>query len=125
MANPKITVAELAKKLKRSKYGVKHDEQGKLDRTYKGVLYHSKRECEYAQELDILQRAGKIAGWQRQKAYRLAINGQEICNYVCDFLVLEKGRYRVIDVKGHMTAEARLKLKLMRAIHGIEVEIVR
>jgi hypothetical protein len=124
--NPRITAEELAKKLKRSKYGVRNDEQGKIDRTYKGVIYHSKREAEYAQELDCLKRAGHIEDWKRQQPYRLDVNGTHICDYVADFLVIgDAYGDRVIDVKGHMTEVARLKLKLMRAIHGVEVEIVK
>lgn len=134
MGNPKITLAELATKLKRSKYGVKHDEQGKADRTYKGVLYHSKRECEYAQELDLLKSAGKIEHWERQVIYPIKIQPNDkdreplvVFDYVADFLVYRKKGEpgQVVDVKGKMTEEARLKIKMFEAQYGRKVEIVR
>lgn len=132
--NRRITAAELAKVQKRSKFGVRHDQQGKAERTYKGVLYHSKRECEYAQELDILQKAGKIVGWSRQVAYALNVPVEtatarpdwrvKVADYVADFVVIGNPN-RVIDVKGYMTPVSRLKIKMFEAQYGITVEIVR
>ncbi len=127
MPNRRITAAELAAiaKPKRSKYGVRTDEAGKAARTYNGALYHSKREAQFAAELDIQAMVGQIAGYRRQVPYELVVNGTQICRYVADFVVTKDGLESVIDVKGVETEAFRLKKRLMLACHGIEVEVVR
>ncbi len=125
--NPKVTIQELlARTPKRHKFGVDQTEQGKQNRTYKGILYHSRAEALYAQQLDILQMTGHIRIWKRQVKYPLQINGIHCGDYVADFQVF-KGHTppEVVDVKGHQTAESRLKIALMKAIYGIEVVIVQ
>lgn len=126
--NQRITAAEMAEYLKprKSKYGVRTDAQGKADRTYNGVLYDSKRECEYAKELDILKMAGKIRDWKRQVDYPLHVNGIKICTYRADFEVYDGFTSpRVIDIKGFLTPVARIKLLLVKAVYGITVEVVK
>lgn len=124
--NPKITREQLLHLVpKRSKYGVKQDQQGKLDRTYKGIQYHSEAEMLYAQQLDILQMAGEIRCWKRQQVYPLWVNGQHVTDYTADFEVYKGHRPPiVVDVKGHQTPESKLKIKLMKAVYGITVQIV-
>ena len=63
-----------------------------------------------------------------QPRFDLVVNGIKICTYVADFRYLDPTTmtYIVEDVKGVKTPAYRLKKKLMRAIHGIEItEVTR
>ncbi len=116
MANRKVTAAELSNSSKRSKFGVKHDAQGRLDRTYKGILYHSKLEAVLAANLDI------IGPFERQVRYELRAYGKKICNYVVDFV---QGNVHY-EAKGVMTEASRIKLRLFKAQFPMAVlKIVR
>ena len=93
-----------------------------------GRRYASKREAAYCEDLIRLEKAGRIGGLELQKRFPiLAPNGEVICVYVADaaFWDHDQGRFRVIDVKGVVTPEFKLKRKMMRALKGIEVEVVR
>ena len=54
------------------------------------------------------------------------VNDQKICKYVADFRYNKVDEYGsleevVEDAKGVETAEFKLKKKLMKAVHGIEI----
>jgi hypothetical protein len=57
---------------------------------YKGRIYHSKREAEYARDIDLLQDAGEIKSWTPQVLVTLSAKGEKICRYVLDFKVEHK-----------------------------------
>jgi hypothetical protein len=118
---------------KRSKYG------NEIVKTEDGT-FHSKAELARWEELKLLQRAGHIFELERQVPYDLIVNGRHICIIVVDF------RYRVRpgtfvdrdmsallqsdivceDLKGGRATQTeafKLKAKLMKAIHGIEMRI--
>lgn len=121
--NRKVTIADI-KPAKRSKYGVRNDEQGKAERTWGRVLYASKREKEVAQELYLLAATGEISGVLEQVRCVLAVNGVKICTYTADFVWSDSaGARHFVDVKGFETPVFKLKKKLMKAIHGIDVEV--
>jgi hypothetical protein len=95
-----------------------------------GEKFDSLAESRRWRDLLLLQRAGKISRLQRQVRYILldAIPrvgnkpGQRAISYVADFAYWdEDGRLVVEDVKGVRTEVYRLKAKLMRAVHGIEI----
>ena len=88
---------------------------------YNGQRYDSKKEATRAMELDILKRAGEIEGYQRQVRFPIQVNNQHICAYIADFVVQGKGKQWVEDVKGVETPVFKLKRKLMKAVHGIEI----
>jgi hypothetical protein len=110
-----------------SKFGVRQDAVGKAERTYKGVLYHSRAEASYAAQLDLLVKAGEIVRWERQVVFTFPSTlGCPRCmadppgSYVADFLVTLPDRnapQEVLEVKGHMTAVAKRKLKLFAALY--------
>ena len=82
----------------------------------------SKREARAYQGLLMRQAAGEIAGLRRQVSYDLCVNGVFIGRYVADF-VYETPRGEVVaDAKGVRTPVYVIKRKLMRAIHGIEIQ---
>jgi hypothetical protein len=85
--------------------------------TYGGSIYHSKKEADYAQELDLLVKVGEIKSWERQVPIELRVNGKKICTYTMDFITITKeGHEKWIEVKGFETPEWRLKWKLLDAL---------
>lgn len=65
----------------------------------------------------------------RLKMLLLAVHRSlvKIATYTPDFSYRKKGEHQrtVADTKGYVTADFTLKRKLMRAVHGIDVEIVK
>lgn len=91
--------------------------------TVDGITFDSKGEARRYQELLLLQRAKVISGLERQKAYLLEINGVKLGKYIADFCYREGPKAVVEDFKSpaSMTPVYRLKKKLMKALHGIEI----
>lgn len=107
---------------KRSKYGAKKT-------VVDGVKFDSKKEAFRHSQLLLLEKAGHISDLELQKVYKLTVNDQLICKYIADFEYRDSisGEYITEDVKGGtatITPAFRIKMKLMKAIHGIEVRIV-
>jgi hypothetical protein len=100
----------IAASAKRAKYGNRWTE-------YKGVRYQSAREAHYAAELDLQQRCGLIAGWRRQAKFALEVNDRFLTYLIIDFVIMRNGQPdEYIEVKGHPTAEFKLKWKIFRAL---------
>jgi len=109
-----------AGKPKKSKYG---NRKVVID----GITFDSATEGRYYSALKLREKAGEVFEVQLQTPYALTVNGQLVCTYKPDFVfydAIEK-RNRVVDVKGVQTKDFIIKKKLMRACHGIEVEIVK
>jgi hypothetical protein len=99
---------------KRSKYG-------NVKTVVDGVEYDSKREAARAGELALMQKAGEIRGFAEQVRFLLA----DRVTYIADFVVLNNdGTYTVEDAKGFRTDVYKLKRRLMRSVHGIEIKEV-
>jgi len=106
---------------KRNKYRVSPKE----DRTLDGIVFASKREMQRYAELKELERQGVIRDLVRQPRFPLEVNGQEVCKYVADFCYVDSDDKTVVeDAKGVRTPIYKLKLKLLEAVHGIEVHEV-
>ena len=69
--------------------------------------------------------AGIISDLRLQVPYVITVNGLKICKYVADFVYIDKGYEVVEDVKGMKTPTYNLKKKLMKAVHGIEIQEVK
>ena len=88
-----------------------------------GIRFDSKAEARRYQYLKSRLDDGEIESMVLQPKYAIEVNGIKICTYIADF------RYRyfgseteiVEDVKGVRTPAYRLKKKLMKAVHGIDV----
>ncbi|MQX79881.1 DUF1064 domain-containing protein [Sinorhizobium medicae] len=95
--------------------------------TVDGIKFDSKREAEFYSSLKQLERAGQVYEVELQKPYALTVNGQLVCTYEADFAFYDalQKRNRVVDVKGVATKDFVIKKKLMRAVFGIDVEVVR
>lgn len=89
-----------------------------------GVKFDSKKESKRWLELNLLQKAKVINSLERQKKFKLDVNGQLICTYIADFTYGENGQFIVEDVKSPASKKLpvyRLKKKLMFACYGIEI----
>lgn len=107
----------------------KGSKYGNVKTEYNGNSYMSKREANYAQQLDLLKKAknpaDQVVSYEIQVPYPIEINGKKICKYLADFRVLyADGRTEVVDVKGFKTDIYKLKKKLVEATYGIEIKEV-
>jgi hypothetical protein len=85
--------------------------------TFDGRSYHSKKEADYAAQLEWRKKAGEITEIIPQYKLDLRVNGIHICNYFIDFkIVLSDGSVELIEVKGFETDVWRLKWKLTEAV---------
>ena len=93
-----------------------------------GLKFDSRWEAERWGQLKAMERAGVVTQLERQIRFSLDINGQKICDYIADFQYLlheEDGTYKEIveDAKGVQTPEFKLKKKMMKAIHNIDIHL--
>ena len=90
----------------------------KEKRMYKGILYDSKLEREYAEQLDLSLKGGSIQSWTRQHKFPIAVNGTHIKNYFIDFAILHNdGHTEYVELKGMWTPLGRLTWKLFLALY--------
>jgi hypothetical protein len=102
----------------RQKYGNKRV-------TVDGVTFDSQAEGRRYLVLRELVKAGEITDLEMHPSFRIEVGGVLICRYVADFAYVTRAGVQVIeDVKGVKTAAYRLKRKLMKAVHGIEIQEV-
>lgn len=87
-------------------------------------VFDSRREHQQFLTLRLLEAAGEISELRRQVPYHLWVGGEHICKYIADFVFARAGRTVIQDAKGVRTPEYKLKKKLMKACHGIEIEEV-
>jgi hypothetical protein len=92
-----------------------------------GICFDSKAEAAYYAALKLRERAGEVCDVEMQRPYSLTVNGLLVATYRADFVFwdIQARRRRVIDVKGAMTPVFRLKQKLMRACHKVDIEVVK
>ncbi len=92
---------------KANKYGAKKT-------VFNGLKYDSKGEAGYAQELELLLKAGEISKVERQKTFPLfGRNGGKVTTHRVDFLVtLLDGTQEVREYKGWETDSWRIKRNL-------------
>ena len=104
------------KKSKKNKYNAK-----------KTCGYDSKSEYDYSLVLKDRLKDGEISDLQEQVRYDFTHNGKYICFYKADFQYLENGQLIVVDVKSKATQKLstyRLKKKMMKVFHGIDIKEV-
>ena len=107
-----------------------------VKREYNGMTFDSGRELKRWQELELLESAGKIADLQRQVPFVLAgsvvLGGRKkpAIRYIADFAYWDLcgcPAYIVEDAKSpHLRTNPvfRLKMHLLKLVHGIEVVLV-
>jgi len=98
------------------------------------MKFDSIREFERYQELALLQKAGVIKNLEHQVRIKLTCGGNAVLSkkgrqfaYVVDFRYWdnELRRQRFEDVKGFNTPFGDIKIAMVEAESGIEIEIVR
>ena len=89
---------------------------------YNGEWYDSKREANYAKQLDLLRRAvledERVISVERQPGCLLVEGSKGVrpVTYRADFkITYANNRVEIVDVKGFQTAVFKLKLKLMKS----------
>lgn len=89
-----------------------------------GIKFPSKKEANRYLQLVSAARLGIISDLEVQPRWEIKVNGVFICSYTADFSYRdnETGKLHVEDVKGYQTREYRRVKKLMKAVHGIEIE---
>ena len=95
--------------------------------TVDGIVFDSKREAKRYGALKIMEKAGLITELETQPVYRLEVNGKLVCKYIADFRYFDKAKQTFVteDVKSAFTAKLpvyRIKNKLMKAIHNIDIQ---
>lgn len=90
--------------------------------------YASGAEARRAQDLRLLERAGKITDLREQVRWKIlpSQDGERPVFYICDFQYRdENGQLHLEDVKGMRTPVYILKRKMMLFVHGIKIEEVK
>lgn len=121
LANVKRMPAALVPKAKPPKYGNRKVTDAE------GNVHDSTKEFRRWQELELRERAGEISDLRRHVPYALVVNGILICSYEADAVYRDGAALIVEDTKSEPTRkkrEYRIKVKLMAAIHGIQVREV-
>lgn len=92
-----------------------------------GIRFASKLEGRFYSNLKLLERAGEVVNVELQKPFIITIKGKLVCTYRSDFAFwdMREQRERIVDCKGVDTPVSKLKRKLVEALHGIEIELVR
>lgn len=104
--------------MKRNKYGAKPT-------VVDGLRFHSKRESQHYVKLRKELAEGKISNLELQPVYPITINGTKICKYIADFRYIRDGSEIVEDVKGMDTQLSKIKRKLVKALYGVDVQVIK
>ena len=94
---------------------------------YNGNVYDSKKEADFARDLDLLIRAREVLGYKTQVDYPVFINNKKVFSYKLDFEITDKdGRVRLVDIKGYKKGSAyqifKLKRKCVEAYYGVKID---
>jgi Protein of unknown function (DUF1064) len=99
--------------------------------TVDGHRFASQLEARRYQELRFLERTGEITGLVLHPRFHIRWPGEpnpanEICIVELDFMYYHEigKRWHYEDTKGVDTALSRLKRKLVKAMHDIDVELI-
>ena len=86
--------------------------------TIDGIAFASQAEGNRYSQLKLLERAREIKALGVHPKYPLKVNGVVIGVYTADFAYFEGGRQIVEDVKGMITSEASLRMRVFMAIYS-------
>ena len=87
---------------------------------YKDIRFHSKKEAQYAAELDLRIKAGEVVFYLRQVPFDLLG-----VVYRVDFAEFwTNGEVHFVDVKGMRTREFITKKKQVEALYPVKIEEV-
>lgn len=110
-------------------FGTKPTKYRAVRTTVDGVTFASKAEAARYGELKLLLAHGSVRKLELQPVFPLVVNGVRVGKYLADFryeLREELGWRQVVeDVKGYDTALFKFKAKLVKALYGVEIVLVR
>ena len=94
-----------------------------------GITFDSKFEARCYSLLKLLERAGEVRALKLQPRFDIVVNGVKVCTYVADFSYQETRQTQfgptwddiIADAKGVRTRDYRLKVKLMKAVYGVDI----
>lgn len=93
-----------------------------------GHRFASRAEARRYSELRLMEQAGEITALELQPVFPLVVNDTKVGTYIADFRYRTSAGVLVIeDVKGGnatRTPVYRLKVKLVRALYGVEIQEV-
>lgn len=92
-----------------------------------GIKFDSTKEAARYSQLRLLERAGHISGLEVHPKFPFVVNGHRVGSYSADFRYRQHGEVVVEDVKSPVTRKLplyRFKIKLLKALHGVEVSEV-
>jgi len=103
-----------------AKYGNKKSFSGD------GLKFDSVWERDCYNNFRYMQLAGEAKSVRCQVRYNLTVNGLMVCAYIADFVVeYPDGREVIYDSKGVLTDVFNIKRKLMRAVHNLEIVLLK
>lgn len=85
--------------------------------TFDGIDFASQAEANRYSQLKLLERAREIKALDVHPKYPLKVNGVLIGVYTADFTYFEGGQQIVEDVKGIVTSEASLRMRVFMALY--------
>lgn len=96
-----------------------------------GIKFHSRKESVRYSQLKLYEKGGLIKDLRLQVAYelipKLEINGktERAIKYIADFVYTDTVNNKEIveDVKGMITDVFKLKYRLMKQIHNIDIKL--
>lgn len=97
-------------------------------KTEDGQIFDSKREYEYYLEYLKLEKLGEIFNLRRQVKFNLIPKTDKYreMNYIADFVYTDKDGYdHIIDVKGMILPEFKMKQKIFYWKYNKDIEIVK
>lgn len=107
-------------------YRLRRNKYNAIRTTYNGFTYASKLEARYAMFLDSLKDKQLIDTYEKQVNYKIIIQDIKICTYRIDFVVhYSNGKTEYIDVKGKLTRESAIKIKLCEVLYNIKITLIR
>ena len=95
------------------------------------ITFHSRKEAARYSQLKLYEKGGLITDLQLQVSYelipKLVINGktERAIKYIADFVYFDTVHKSEVveDVKGMITDIFKIKYRLMKSIHGIDIKI--
>lgn len=119
-----MTLAQFREQSKPEKKG-RFPRAPKIERTFEGQVFDSKREMQRWQKLRLKEIAGLISNLKRNVSYPVEVNGHHFCKFTPDAEYLtDKGLQVFEDTKSSGTRKDpayRLRKKAFELYYGVQV----
>ena len=95
---------------------------GNVPSMVEGIRYSSKREARYAEQLNLLVKAGAVSFYLRQIGFDLP---GKVRHFIDFFVVYPDRTFKFIEVKGRDLPMGKLKRRQTEELYGIKIEVVK